>query len=384
MKQITSDWLTDPRVQKVCTALSGAGHLVYFVGGCVRNELLGAPISDIDMATDAVPETVMNVAKAAGLKALPTGIDHGTITVISQGLSCEITTFRNDVETDGRRAVVQFSGSIKEDAKRRDFTMNALYADPKGNIIDPLNGLPDLLAGHVRFIENPTKRIQEDYLRILRFFRFHAWYGKAEDGIDPDGLAAISANLAGLDTLSGERVGHEILKALAAPNPSQAFATMQQTGVLGCILPGATAEYLPVLVHLEAECDAAPSALRRLASLGFGLDTKSRLRLSRKDALRLKALADETGKTTGAAELAYRYGFQFGLDVVLLRCAIFTTPLPKGLMDDLGQGGQAQFPVQALDLMPAYNGPALGVKLKELEACWIASGFGLGREELLK
>lgn len=384
MKKITSSWLTDPRVQKVCNVLSDAGHLVYFVGGCVRNELLGAPISDIDIATNAPPETVMKLAKVAGLKALPTGIDHGTITVISQGLSCEITTFRKDVETDGRRAVVQFSGSIEEDAKRRDFTMNALYADPEGNILDPLNGLPDLQAGLVRFIENPTKRIQEDYLRILRFFRFNAWYGRASSGIDPEGIAAISANLSGLDTVSSERVGHEVLKALAAPDPSQAFATMQQIGVLACILPGATAEYLPVLVHLEAQCDAAPNALRRLASLGFGLDIKNRLRMSRKDAGYIKALANEVGKTTGAAELAYRYDLRFGLDVILLRCAIFASPLPKGVMNNLQHGAQVRFPVRASDLMPMYKGPALGAKLKDLEARWVASEFGLSQKELLK
>lgn len=225
--------------------------------GCVRNALLGAEASDIDIATDAHPERVVELAAGAGLKAIPTGIEHGTVTVVSGGIPHEITTFRRDVETDGRRATVAFSDTVSEDAARRDFTMNALYARPDGTLLDPLGGLPDLNARHVRFIGQAKDRIREDYLRSLRYFRFHAWYGDAAAGFDPDALDAIASNLDGLERLSRERVGAEILKLLAAPDPAPAIAAMRGAGVLGAVLPGADDRSLAVLVSLEQAADAA-------------------------------------------------------------------------------------------------------------------------------
>ncbi len=175
MKRISADWLTGKQPQAVCAMLTEAGHQAWFVGGCVRNALIGAPISDIDITTDAPPERVTILAKNAGFHPVPTGFDHGTVTVVVQGHPFEVTTFRHDVETDGRRAVVAFANTIEDDAHRRDFTMNALYAAPDGLVADPLGGLPDLEARRVRFIDDAHDRIREDYLRILRFFRFHAW-----------------------------------------------------------------------------------------------------------------------------------------------------------------------------------------------------------------
>ncbi len=217
--KITGEWLTNPHTQAVCHALENAGYQALFVGGCVRNALLGVPVGDIDIATDATPEVVTEIQTRAGFKVVPTGIDHGTVTVIAKGIPHELTTFRHDVETDGRRAVVAFSNNVADDARRRDFTMNALYADASGVVIDPLGGLGDLQAKHVRFIENADDRIREDYLRTLRFFRFHAWYGDPQGGLDQDGLAAIAQNLDGLDRLSHERVGAEMKKLLGAPGP---------------------------------------------------------------------------------------------------------------------------------------------------------------------
>ena len=266
MKPITANWIRDKSTQKICHMLTNAGFDCYFVGGCVRNALLDAPVADIDISTNALPNRVMDLAKSAGLKAVPTGIDHGTITVIADGAPFEITTYRRDVETDGRRAVVAFSDSIIDDARRRDFTMNALYADPNGIITDPLNGMPDLLARRVRFIEDPDCRIKEDYLRILRFFRFHAWYGDVSAGLDADSLAAISANLGGLESISKERIGSELKKLLTAKDPAPSVAAMAACGVLNAILPGSDARYLSVLVHLEA--GIAPDPIRRLAALG--------------------------------------------------------------------------------------------------------------------
>jgi poly(A) polymerase len=260
--------------------------------------------------------------------------------------------------------------------------MNALYAAPDGTVIDPLGGIDDLRTRHVRFIGDAEARIAEDYLRILRFFRFHAQYGDPAKGLDSDALAASAANLDGLARLSRERVGAEMRKLLAAPDPAPSVAAMQAAGVLTAILPGADAGVLVPLVHLEGETATAPDALRRLAALG-GEDVAERLRLSRADAKRLGHLQEAATGSMAASELGYRYGPDTGRDALLLRAALSGHgPGP----DDLAaveRGAQAQFPVKANDLKPDYTGPALGQRLRELEARWIASNFTLTREDLL-
>lgn len=313
MKRITAGWITDTATQNICQMLTGAGYECYFVGGCIRNAILNAPVNDIDISTNALPDRVMALAKDAGLHPIPTGIDHGTVTVVVSGAPFEITTYRRDIETDGRRAVVAFSDSIKDDARRRDFTMNALYADQDGMISDPLNGLPDLLARRVRFIEDADSRIKEDYLRILRFFRFYAWYGDTNAGLDAEGLAASAANLAGLESISKERIGAELKKLLAAPDPAPSIAGMVASGVLNIILPGSDAKYLPVLVHLEE--NTKPNPIRRLAALG-GENVEVLLRLSKVEARNLRRLRDEIGSTRNPAELGYRLGPDLALDVM--------------------------------------------------------------------
>ncbi|NDW54348.1 CCA tRNA nucleotidyltransferase [Aliiroseovarius sp. PrR006] len=381
MTRVQGDWINDPGAQRVCALLSDAGYQAYFVGGCVRNDLLGVGISDLDMCTDARPARVMELAEAAGLRVLPTGIEHGTVTIVIDHEPYEITTYRKDVQTDGRRAVVAFSDRIEDDAHRRDFTMNALYADPAGQVLDPLGGLPDLSARRVRFIDDAGERIREDYLRTLRFFRFHAWYGDETAGIDPDGLAACAANLAGLETLSKERVGLEMLKILSAPDPAPAMAAMAQSGVLACILPGADASKLAVLVHLEADLAADP--LRRLALLG-GQGVAKALRLSKKQAKQLENLRDEIGSSATIGELAFRLGPDQARNIALLRAVMLEMPLANGLERQIDAGAAAKFPIKPADLMPGITGPALGDKLRELETRWIASEFTLTREELLK
>lgn len=382
MTQITEAWVSDPTTQKVCAALTDANAQALFVGGCVRNALLGAPVSDIDIATDALPEQVMKLARAAGLKAIPTGIDHGTITVVSGGNPHEITTFRRDVETDGRRAVVAFSDRVEEDAARRDFTMNAIYAQPDGSILDPLNGLPDLQARRVRFIGTAENRIREDYLRSLRYFRFHAWYGDAEAGFDPDALAAIAANLDGLAGLSRERVGAELLKLLAADDPAPSVAVMRQTGVLTHLLPGANDKALAPLIALEQQAGAEPEPIRRLAAL-VAPEIAKTLRLSKAQLQRLTRMRHEASGSASVAELGFRYGAEGGLHETLLRCAFLEEPWTDDLRNALNLGAAAEFPIRSADLIPDFTGPALGKKLAELEARWIASGFTLTREDLL-
>lgn len=377
--KVRGDWITHPGSQALCAVLEQAGHRALFVGGCVRNDLLGVPVADIDLATDATPKTVSDIAETAGFKVVPTGIEHGTVTVIVEGRPHEVTTFRRDVETDGRRAVVAFSTRIEEDAARRDFTMNALYADRQGRVIDPLGGLPDLQARRVRFVGDAETRIREDYLRILRFFRFHAAYGDPEGGLDPEGLAACAALAAGLETISKERITAELKKLLAARDPAPSVAAMARSGVLARILPGADPRALAPLVHLDS---TAPLRwLRRLAVLGGETDS---LRLSKPEARGLAALRAALGSTDTPAALGWRLGEALGTDAALARAAVLEMPLPGGWQSEIQRGAKARFPVSAADLMPGLQDEALGARLKSLEARWLASDLALSREELLK
>jgi poly(A) polymerase len=378
--KISGEWLASAGVQAVMAALTGAGHQALAVGGCVRNAVLGAPIADVDVATDAVPETVTNIAENAGCRVIPTGIDHGTVTVLAHGTSIEVTTFRRDVATDGRRAVVAFSTDIADDAARRDFTMNALYAQADGTLVDPLGGLPDLLARRVRFVGEAEARIREDYLRILRFFRFHAWYADPDHGIDAEGLAACAANSAGLETLSRERVGAEMRKLLAAPDPGPAVAAMAQAGALGAILPGADARWLPVLVHLEGA--APPRWLRRLAVLG-GPDATDALRLSREEQRDLGHIRDALASDHSPAATGFLYGETLASDAVLLRAAMMEAAPPDAWQSQIARGAAAQFPVNAADLMPGLEGAALGARLKDLQERWLRSDLTLTKAQLL-
>ena len=362
--------------------LEQAGHAAYAVGGCVRNALFGAPVADVDIATDARPDTVVALAVAAGLKPVPTGIDHGTVTVIVDHEPFEITTFRRDVETDGRRAVVVFANTIEEDARRRDFTMNALYARIDGTLLDPLGGLPDLQARRVRFIGTAEHRIREDYLRSLRFFRFHAWYGDPDQGMDADALDAIARHLDGLDNLSRERVGTELVKLLSAPDPAPALAAMRATGVLMQVLPGADDRALAPLVHLEQQAGLPPEPMRRLSAL-CAAEPIATLRLSKAQVARAAAIRDGATGGQGAGELGYRLGAETARDALVLRAALMEHPLGSEDFRRAEAGAAADFPISAQDLMPAHSGSTLGKALKSLEQSWIDSGFTLTKPELL-
>ena len=377
--KIAGDWLDNPGTQALMLTLENAGHKALFVGGCVRNTLLHEPVGDVDIATDATPETVSNIAENAGFKVIPTGIDHGTVTVVADGVPHEVTTFRRDVETDGRRAVVAFSTEIEEDAQRRDFTMNALYADRHGTVIDPLDGLPDLLARRVRFVGDPETRIREDYLRILRFFRFHACYGDPEGGLDPESLAACAAFSAGLETISKERITAELRKLLSARDPAPAVAAMAQSGVLLHILPGADPRALAPLVHLDA---GEPHRwLRRLSVLGG--DTEG-LRLSKVEARDLAILHAALGAMETPAASGWQLGEALATDAILARAASLGALPPADWQAEVRRGADARFPVSAADLMPALQGEALGARLRDLQSRWLASDLSLSREDLLK
>ncbi len=374
--RIDAGFLSAPALQAVLQMLEQGGHRALVVGGALRNAVLGQPVGDVDISTDARPERVRELAADAGLKSIPTGIEHGTITVISQSVPFEITTFRRDIETDGRNAVVAFSDRIEDDAARRDFTMNALYATSSGEVLDPVNGWPDLKRRHLRFVGDPTARIREDYLRILRFFRFLAWY--AQDTA-PGTVEAIGAEKDGLCRVSAERIGAELRKLLSAPDPGPATALMAATGVLDRILPSAATGALPALVLAEADRNADPDWRRRLALIAPGIPAE-RLRLSRAEARHLETIT--RAGNMPLAEAAFRHGAEIARDAGLIRLARGET-----LADDwplmIDRAARAALPVSAADLMPGLSGAALGQGLKAAERLWIASDFSAERDALI-
>lgn len=381
--KIDPPWLHDAATRRVVEALTENGQGPYFVGGCVRDVVLGVAGGDVDITTASHPEDVIRLAQSAGLKAIPTGLAHGTITVVSNGLPYEVTTFRRDVTTDGRRAVVAYTDSLEEDAKRRDFTMNALYATPDGDVIDPLGGLGDTKARRVRFIGEPEDRIREDYLRILRFFRFHAHYGDPGQGIDAASLAGCAALHDGLSRVSVERIGVEIRKLLMAVDPAPAVAAMATSGVLSHVLPGADASMLPPLIDAEQSENIAPRWQRRLAAITRD-DVADRLRLSRQERRELDTLSQSLSDTLPLASLAAEYGADAARDVALARKAGGLS-LPASWKGAITLGEHAEFPVSAADLTDNIPpGPELGHTLKSLRRTWLEAELNMDREALLK
>lgn len=375
MTRLPAPILDDVALIRVLDALEAGGARAWLVGGVIRNALLGEPVSDIDIATDALPETVVALAQAAGLRAVPTGIDHGTVTLVADGRGFEVTTLRRDVETDGRHAVVAFSADLAEDAARRDFTINALYADRSGRVLDPVGGLPDLAARRLRFVGDPDARIREDYLRILRFFRFFAQYGHEAQ---PQALEACARLRDGLARIAPERTGTEMRKLLAAPAPGPSVALMARTGVLDLILPGAAPRGLDALVTTERAEDVAPVWLRRLAALVPGDPTEA-LRLSRHESRHLARLREAARLGWSLDEAGYRLKADEALDHALLHHA---DRLPPDWRARLDRAQASPLPVKAADL-PGLSGPALGQALRAAEGAWIASGFTLPAPALI-
>ncbi len=393
-----ADWLSWPQTIKVFNALNREGFEARAVGGAVRNTLLGRPVTDIDLATTARPEDVIRLAGEAGLKAIPTGVEHGTVTLVSDGTPFEVTTLRADVETDGRRAVVAFTDDWAADASRRDFTLNALYADARGCVHDPVGGLPDLLALRVRFIGDPALRIREDYLRILRFFRFSADYSGGV--LDAAGLSACIAACAGLRTLSRERIRAELLKLLVASHAVPVIEAMEDSGILADLLGGVTMRArLARLVAIETALDVTPGAMRRLAALAVLVAEDAerlaeRLRLSRAEASELAAMADPRGfrrrlSEEGAPALLYRIGKAAFIDNLLIAWAgsgePVDAPLWRALYHQAEQWQAPVLPVSGGDLLKAglAPGPDVGAALRALEQDWVESGFRLSRDDLL-
>ncbi|HEX4861678.1 MAG TPA: CCA tRNA nucleotidyltransferase [Rhizomicrobium sp.] len=373
-------WMTAPETRAVIAAL-GEGK-ARFVGGVVRNALLGLDVSDIDIATPLVPEEMTKRLEAAGLKAVPTGIEHGTVTAVASGKPFEITTLRRDVETDGRHAVVAFSDDWAQDARRRDFTMNALYAAPDGEVYDSVGGVEDLKAGRVRFVGDAATRIREDYLRILRLFRFHAWYGKGEmDGV---ALEACEAQKAGLQSLSVERVQKEMLRLLEAENPVPALRVMAATGILSEIFPRPlNLARLERLVAIDTDNFFAPDPILRLAALGAG----ENLKLSNAQGERLEDLANARERIVSylsikeVRRLLYLLGPKPFKDRVFLGWAQDPKESNaiqwRALLAMADAWAKPVFPLTGLNVMNAGvpHGPLVGRVLAEVEEWWIESDF---------
>ncbi len=379
--KVHADFLKSPNAGKLFDAFSTHGFQLWYVGGCVRNAILGGAAADLDMATDATPDDMRTIANANQIKIVPTGEDHGTMTFVLDSTPFEVTTFRKDVETDGRRAVVAFSKDLADDARRRDFTMNALYMDRDGLLQDPVGGYPDVVQRHVRFIDDPSQRIREDHLRILRFFRFFAWYGAPSEGIDANGLAACASHAQDLTEISQERITAEVLKLLTAPNPSQAVAAMDQCGVLSVILPGATSKYLPIFVDAFTQEPVDP--LHRLAVLTPSVP-KGFLRLSNADHRRLAALVEFSRTCGNGFKMGHDLGLADGLAALHIRAALLETQVAVADLDAVAHGADATFPMKAEHVQSHFSGPALGAALKQAKAHWLDHHGRPSREDLIQ
>jgi poly(A) polymerase len=389
--RVSGPWFNSKPLRKVFAAFAAANVEARVVGGAVRNALIDRPVSDIDIATTAEPENVIRLARKGGLGAHPTGIVHGTITVVADGVSFEVTTLRRDVETDGRHAVVAFTTSWEEDAKRRDFTINALYCGEDGTIYDPIGGLDDLRKRRVRFIGDAEARIREDYLRILRFFRFSADYGNGQ--LDPAGLAAVTALKDGLSRLAAERIRSEVLKLLAAPKAAEVVQTMHDNGILELVIPVSTdPECLARLPAIERALGQPPDAIAGLAALAVPDPSRAeiiaqRLRLSNAEAASLEtaaivdpALSPDAPEAAARVTL-YRLGsdaFRRAVRVAWARSGASAADIAwrrRSLLADRWKAPPMPFTGSDVLAEGVAPGPAVGNVLKAFENWWLAHDF---------
>jgi len=391
-------WLNEKPLAQLLSVLGRDGEEARVVGGAVRNTLLALPHGDVDVATTALPAEVTRRAEAAGFKAVPTGFDHGTVTVVIEGRPFEVTTLREDVETFGRHATVKFGRDWKRDAERRDFTMNALSLSADATVHDYVGGLTDLRAHRVRFIGDAATRICEDYLRILRFFRFHAYYGEGHP--DAGGLHAAIVMRAGLEQLSRERVRMELMKLMVAPHAVPALAVMAEAGLLGSVLGGVP--HLASFANMgkaEAACGLVPDATRRLGALGVWIPEDAerlwqRLRLSNAEHERLAAMGDTWWRVSpaqgeaAARRLIYALGAEYFTARVLLAWTRSDASAHDETWRDLATLPQRwsapAFPLKAADFIArgVEKGPSLGAALARAEETWIGRGFPMDRKAL--
>jgi poly(A) polymerase len=379
MTRIDAPWLHDADARAVIDALMAAGGpaCVRFVGGCVRDALLDRAGGDVDIATTLRPEQTIAALKSAGLKAVPTGVEHGTVTAVSDRRPFEVTTLRRDIETDGRRAVVAFTDDWSEDAHRRDFRLNALYSDSEGRVFDPVGkGVADACAGRIVFVGDPRRRIEEDHLRILRFFRFFAWYGRGAP--DAEGLEACREMADGVDRLSAERISTELLKLLAAPVPGTAVRAMDAAGVLARVL-GAPAD----LERFEAVAARDPDPLLRLSALwpddsAFVGSAARRLRLPKVAWARLEAAAEPLALDEPTDQAARRLVHAVGTRAARDRALKSSDPAAVSVVQRVAaRWTPPALPVGGREVarLGVPPGPETGAVLRAFEESWVADDF---------
>jgi poly(A) polymerase len=388
-------WMSAPETTAVFDTLQGGGAQVRFVGGCVRDSLIGRPVNDIDIATDAEPAHVIALMQAVGFKTIPLGVDHGTVMVVVGGVSFEITTLRRDVETDGRRATVEFTDDWDADAARRDLTFNALSLDADGTIHDPFDGVADLQAGRVRFVGDAATRIQEDFLRLLRYYRFFAHYGRPP--FDPDARAACRALAANVERLSGERIRAELFKLLAAPDPGPVLEMMRVDGVLLHVIQvEGNVERVVRLVAIEAMVNTADPARRLFALLSMeadGLRTAARrLRLSNAERDFLLQLNENAGRLrmdmspAGLRHAIYHLGAPLSRELALMAWADDGDEAGwRAVLDVIAAWTSIALPVSGADVLTlgVEHGEKVGALLRRVEEWWIVGDFKAGRDACL-
>ena len=375
-------WLRNPSAQKLSKLYKSFGYQVLFVGGCVRNTILKMPVTDIDLATDAQPEEIIKIAKENNIRFVPTGLAHGTITLIIDNKNYQITTFRTDFDHDGRYAKVEFTESLLLDASRRDLTINALYCNHVGEVIDPLNGLDDIKKQKIKFIGNPNERIKEDNLRILRFFRFQAIYGNKNLEIDPLALEACHNHKSKLAALSKERITSELRKILSAPNPLEVIIKMNETGVLNELFQNVSIDSLEAYLKTEEKFKININWLGRLLSLQVTQE-EERLKLTRCEFKFLKQTKSAVENQINVLEFSYYNGVENGKIYSILQNFRHNIILSKNLLNQINSLATKKFPITAKDLMPEIRGKKLGEALRSLEDQWIKSNFTLSKKDLL-
>ena len=375
-------WLRNPSAQKLSKLYKNFGYQVLFVGGCVRNTILKMPVTDIDLATDAQPEEIIKIAKENNIRFVPTGLAHGTITLIIDNKNYQITTFRTDFDHDGRYAKVEFTESLLLDASRRDLTINALYCNHVGEVIDPLNGLDDIKKQKIKFIGNPNERIKEDNLRILRFFRFQAIYGNKNLEIDSIALEACHNHKSKLAALSKERITSELRKILSAPNPLEVIIKMNETGVLNELFQKVSIDSLEAYLKTEKKFKININWLGRLLSLQVTQEEES-LKLTRCEFKFLKQTKSAIENQIHVLEFSYYNGVENGKIYSILQNFRHNIILSKNLLNQINSLATKKFPITAKDLMPEISGKKLGEALRSLEDRWIKSNFTLSKKELL-
>tara|TARA_A100001011_G_scaffold263738_1_gene272350 strand:+ start:575 stop:1780 length:1206 start_codon:yes stop_codon:yes gene_type:complete len=379
-------WLKSSAVRRIWKILSSNGAKVYFVGGCVRDTILGREIKDIDIATDALPSKVVELAQAAGLKVIKVGLKYGSVKVVVEQECFEVTTFRSDLVTDGRHPKVGFSQNILDDASRRDFTMNAIYMTIDGKIIDPLSGWEDLINGHVRFIGEPKKRIKEDYLRILRYFRFISTYVGSVESVDYNSVKACTEAIPGLKTLSHNRVWEELQKILLAEDPYPVLQLMKGSNILDEILPLANVGCLARFLKIENKVDLESTEINRLLALNINCARSwvKNFPLKKEKIEWLKKILVILRDHSSLKVKGYKYGMNLTLASLALSKANSSEKIENNDLANIKQGSVKKFPINASDLLEFFPPSRdLGVELKRLQCLWFASDLELGRNELL-